>query len=254
MSLPAPRRRADRTRHLVPDDPRVPRRHLRDRAVLRLRSTSCSPRTWERGSASSSCSPASWASWSCSPRSGSSPPRRSTRSRAASRRGRRSRSPRTCREAKTAEVRNIQTDGKKVDVDRGVEREGRGRREPHPGAGDAERAPGHPAGVRPVPGRHRTTRCSTPTRSVGASPTRSTSSSPTRRCSPSVEFCEVVDPTTTRAVRRRAAPGRSARPDRGQNGFLVLKRDLGSLRVPPIVAWICSILLFGLGLLAAALA
>jgi hypothetical protein len=34
-----------------------------------------------------------------------------------------------------------------------------------------------------------------------------------------------------------------------QNGFLVLERDLGSLRVPPIVAWISSILLFGLGLL-----
>ena len=33
------------------------------------------------------------------------------------------------------------------------------------------------------------------------------------------------------------------------NGFLVLERDLGSLRVPPIVAWISSILLFGLGLL-----
>lgn len=35
-----------------------------------------------------------------------------------------------------------------------------------------------------------------------------------------------------------------------QSGFVVLERNLGSLRLPPIVAFISSILLFGLGLLA----
>jgi len=64
-----------------------------------------------------------------------------------------------------------------------------------------------------------------------------------------VEFCEVTDPTT-------AVPFGVAPPEpecvqgSDKSGFLVLQRDLGSLRVPPVVAFISSVLLFGLGLLA----
>jgi hypothetical protein len=36
----------------------------------------------------------------------------------------------------------------------------------------------------------------------------------------------------------------------GKHSFLILERDLGSLRIPPMVAWISAVLLFGLGLLA----
>lgn len=64
-----------------------------------------------------------------------------------------------------------------------------------------------------------------------------------------VEFCEVTPPEET-------VPFGVAPPDpeciegSDQSGFLVLQRDLGSLRVPPIVAFVGSVLLFGLGLLA----
>jgi hypothetical protein len=61
-----------------------------------------------------------------------------------------------------------------------------------------------------------------------------------------VEFCEVVDPTTT--VPFGVAPPEPECSEESQ--FLVLQRDLGSLRVPPIVAFVGSVLLFGLGLLA----
>jgi hypothetical protein len=63
-----------------------------------------------------------------------------------------------------------------------------------------------------------------------------------------VEFCEVVDPTTTVPF-GVAPPPAECKAGSDQGGFLVLQRDLGSLRVPPFVAWISSILLFGLGLL-----
>jgi hypothetical protein len=46
-----------------------------------------------------------------------------------------------------------------------------------------------------------------------------------------------------------APPPANCKSSSDKSGFIVLKRDLGSLRVPPIVAWISSILLFGLGLL-----
>ena len=84
----APRRRDARTRTSGTRRSSGPRRRRRRRAVLRLDLPAPRRRTWARASASSSRSPASWASWSCSPRSGSSPRHRSTRSRAASRRGR----------------------------------------------------------------------------------------------------------------------------------------------------------------------
>jgi hypothetical protein len=38
-------------------------------------------------------------------------------------------------------------------------------------------------------------------------------------------------------------------PTSNKNGFTILERDLGQLRLPPILAFICSLTLFGLGLL-----
>lgn len=63
-----------------------------------------------------------------------------------------------------------------------------------------------------------------------------------------VEFCEVVDPGTLVPF-GVAPPPAECKAGSDKSGFIVLKRDLGSLRVPPFVAWISSILLFGLGLL-----
>src|SRR5262245_44521346 len=64
-----------------------------------------------------------------------------------------------------------------------------------------------------------------------------------------VEVGEVVDPTTEVPF-GVAPPDPECIADSENNGFLVLSRDLGSLRVPPIVAFISSVLLFCLGLLA----
>ena len=62
-----------------------------------------------------------------------------------------------------------------------------------------------------------------------------------------VQFCEVEQPDLPFGV----APPKvlPCKPDSTKSGFLVLERDLGSLRVPPVVAWISAILLFCLGLL-----
>jgi hypothetical protein len=64
-----------------------------------------------------------------------------------------------------------------------------------------------------------------------------------------VEFCKVVDTTETTPF-GTAPPPPECTSDPDDRGFLVLRRDLGSLRVPPIVAFVASVLLFGLGLLA----
>jgi hypothetical protein len=64
-----------------------------------------------------------------------------------------------------------------------------------------------------------------------------------------VEFCKVVDTSETTPFGTAPPPPRCT-SDPKDRGFLVLQRDLGSLRVPPIVAWISSVLLFCLGLLA----
>jgi len=62
-----------------------------------------------------------------------------------------------------------------------------------------------------------------------------------------VEFCKVVTPDYPFGT---VPPAPECTSDPADRGFLVLQRDLGSLRVPPVVAWISSVLLFGLGLLA----
>jgi hypothetical protein len=62
-----------------------------------------------------------------------------------------------------------------------------------------------------------------------------------------VQFCEVEEQEVEFG---RPPPEPECDPTSDQNGFVVLERNLGSLRLPPIVAFISSILLFGLGLLA----
>jgi hypothetical protein len=63
-----------------------------------------------------------------------------------------------------------------------------------------------------------------------------------------VQFCEVVDPSTLVPF-GVAPPAAQCDPASSKSGWIILKRDLGSLRVPPFVAWISAVLLFGLGLL-----
>jgi len=63
-----------------------------------------------------------------------------------------------------------------------------------------------------------------------------------------IQFCEVVDPSTLVPF-GVAPPPAQCKAGSDKSGFIVLKRDLGSLRIPAMVAWISSILLFGLGLL-----
>jgi len=62
-----------------------------------------------------------------------------------------------------------------------------------------------------------------------------------------VEFCEAETPEV-----EFGRPPEEAQcvPNSDKSGFVVLERNLGSLRLPPIVAFLSSILLFGLGLLA----
>lgn len=62
-----------------------------------------------------------------------------------------------------------------------------------------------------------------------------------------VEFCEVKQVET---VFGTAPPAPECAASSDQSGFVVLQRDLGSLRVPPTVSLVSSILLFALGLLA----
>jgi hypothetical protein len=63
-----------------------------------------------------------------------------------------------------------------------------------------------------------------------------------------IEFCEMEGDTTEFGL----APPKSrpcSKVEGAERGFLVLSRDLGSVRVPPIVAFVASLLLFALGLL-----
>jgi hypothetical protein len=61
------------------------------------------------------------------------------------------------------------------------------------------------------------------------------------------QFCEVTKPETTFGL---APPEPECNDNSDNNGFLILERDLGSLRIPPIVAWVSAVLMFCLGLLA----
>jgi hypothetical protein len=63
-----------------------------------------------------------------------------------------------------------------------------------------------------------------------------------------VEFCQLVPDTTTFGLAPPKNPPCSKSED-AVRGFIAMKRDLGSVRVPPLVAFGASVLLFGLGLL-----
>jgi hypothetical protein len=70
-----------------------------------------------------------------------------------------------------------------------------------------------------------------------------------------MQVCETVEPDRIKYP-FGVAPPKNPPCLKGsdKSGFLVLERDLGSVRIPPIVAWISSVLLFGLGAARAALA
>ena len=61
------------------------------------------------------------------------------------------------------------------------------------------------------------------------------------------KFCEVTKPVV---VFGTVPPEPTCMASSDLSGFIVLERDLGSLRVPPLVALVSSALLFALGLLA----
>jgi hypothetical protein len=61
-----------------------------------------------------------------------------------------------------------------------------------------------------------------------------------------VEVCAVKPVEVTFGV---PPPKPECDPTSDKNGFMILERDLGQLRLPPILAFICSLVLFGLGLL-----
>jgi hypothetical protein len=61
-----------------------------------------------------------------------------------------------------------------------------------------------------------------------------------------VQVCEARPVDTPFGV---PPPEPECDPTSDKNGFMVLERDLGQLRLPPILALICSVVLFGLGLL-----
>jgi hypothetical protein len=64
-----------------------------------------------------------------------------------------------------------------------------------------------------------------------------------------VQFCEVKDTTSTRPFGLPPLPPECSTAKGAKKGFVVLRFDLGSVRVPPFVAFLASLILFGLGLL-----
>ncbi len=62
-----------------------------------------------------------------------------------------------------------------------------------------------------------------------------------------VQFCEVLEPDIPFGV---APPDPECDPNSDQAGSLVLRRHHGTLRLPPVVVFFTSIVLFGIGLLA----
>lgn len=64
-----------------------------------------------------------------------------------------------------------------------------------------------------------------------------------------VQFCEVTDQTGTQPFGLPPLLPECSTAQGAKVGYVVLHRDLGSLRVPPFVAFCMSLLLFGLGLL-----
>ena len=65
-----------------------------------------------------------------------------------------------------------------------------------------------------------------------------------------VQFCQVVDTTESQPFGLPPLPPECDNSADAVSGYVVLYRDLGSLRVPAFVAFFMSLILFVLGLLA----
>jgi hypothetical protein len=65
-----------------------------------------------------------------------------------------------------------------------------------------------------------------------------------------VQFCQVVDTSQTQPFGLPPLPPECDTTEGAVKGWVILERDLGSLRVPPFVAFAMSLILFVLGLLA----
>ena len=65
-----------------------------------------------------------------------------------------------------------------------------------------------------------------------------------------VQFCQVEDTSESQPFGLPPLPPECDNSANAVSGYVVLHRDLGSLRVPPFVALVISAILFGLGLLA----
>jgi hypothetical protein len=64
-----------------------------------------------------------------------------------------------------------------------------------------------------------------------------------------VQFCEVIDTSQSQPFGLPPLPPECSTAQGAKTGYVVLHRDLGSLRVPPFVVFCMSLILFGLGLL-----
>jgi hypothetical protein len=64
-----------------------------------------------------------------------------------------------------------------------------------------------------------------------------------------VQYCEVVDTSQSQPFGLPPLPPECSTAQGAKTGFVVLERDLGSLRVPAFVAFFMSLILFALGLL-----
>jgi len=64
-----------------------------------------------------------------------------------------------------------------------------------------------------------------------------------------VQFCAVEPVDTTQYPFGVAPPKPVCDSSSPQNGFMILKRDLGSVRQPPVIAFFSALILFGLGML-----
>ena len=64
-----------------------------------------------------------------------------------------------------------------------------------------------------------------------------------------VQFCAVDTIDPTKFPFGVAAAEADVQLGSPQNGFMILERDLGSVRQPPLIAFISSVILFGLGML-----
>jgi hypothetical protein len=64
-----------------------------------------------------------------------------------------------------------------------------------------------------------------------------------------VKFCAVEPIDTTKFPFGVAPPKPKCDTSNSLNGFMILERDLGSVRQPPMIAFFSSVILFGLGLL-----